>query len=233
MIFAAEIGLNHDGNFELIYEMIRQAKLAGADVVKFQFGWRNKPDEINHFDYERVSRLKDWCDYWEVELLASIFTEEALDLAHHIRLERYKIASRTVLDNPQLCKRILSEGKETFVSVGMWDKEEFPFGPPDGQTLRYIYCRSKYPTYPQDMVNMPAYFTASNYYGYSDHLQGIEGCLLAIARGAQYVEKHFTLNKNSKVIRDHVLSATPDEFRQLTELGKPLGRLVKMIASGR
>ena len=38
MIFIAELGLNHDGNFDLIYEMIRQAKISGANIAKFQFG---------------------------------------------------------------------------------------------------------------------------------------------------------------------------------------------------
>ena len=43
MIFIAELGLNHDGNFDLIYEMIKESKLAGADIAKFQFGYK----EIN------------------------------------------------------------------------------------------------------------------------------------------------------------------------------------------
>jgi sialic acid synthase SpsE len=233
MLFIAEIGLNHDGNFDLAYEMIKQAKLAGADIVKFQFGWRNKPDEINFIDEKRAEELKAWCDYWDIEMMASIITEEALELAHYIQPKRYKIASRTVIDKPELCERILSEGKETFVSLGMWDKKEFPFGKPDSEKLRYIYCRSKYPCYPQDMIGMPDKFDTNGYYGYSDHLHGIEGCLLAIARGAQFIEKHFTLNRTSKVIRDHVLSATPPEFRQLTELGRPLTKLVEVVNSGK
>jgi N,N'-diacetyllegionaminate synthase len=233
MLFVAEIGMNHDGNFDLAYELIRQAKLAGADIAKFQFGWRDKPDEINHIDRNRAAQLKDWCDYWEIEMLASIITEDALDLVHHIGLQRYKIASRTVVDKPDLCKRILDEGKETYVALGFWEGEDFPFGKPDGEKLRYIYCRSKYPTYPQDLVGLPERFDPLEYYGYSDHLHGTEACLLAVARGAQYIEKHFTWNKTSKVIRDHILSATPDEFRQLTELGKPMARLVQAVASGR
>ena len=48
MIFIAEIGLNHNGNLDLCHELIRQAKLAGADIAKFQLGWRAKKDEINH-----------------------------------------------------------------------------------------------------------------------------------------------------------------------------------------
>ena len=229
MLFVAEIGLNHDGNFDLAYELIRQAKLAGADIAKFQFGWRNKPDEINFIDLDRASKLKEWCDYWGLEMLASIITEDALDLAHHIGMQRFKIASRTVIDNPALCARILSEGKETFVSLGMWEGKNFPFGEPDGKCLRYIFCRSKYPAYPNDLVGLPERFHPYGYYGYSDHLHGIEACLLAVARGAQYIEKHFTLNKTSRVIRDHVLSATPTEFRSLAELGRPLSKLVETI----
>jgi sialic acid synthase SpsE len=229
MLFVAEIGMNHDGNFNLAYELIRQAKLAGADIAKFQFGWRDKPDEINHIDKERAAQLKDWCDYWEIEMLASIITPEALDLAHHIQLRRYKIASRTVVDKPELCRQIFDEGKETFVALGFYEGEGFPFGNPDGERLRYIWCRSKYPTYPQDMAGLPEHFDPLGYYGYSDHMHGIEGCLLAVARGAQYIEKHFTWNKTSQVIRDHVMSATPDEFRRLTEHGKPLARLVRVV----
>ena len=48
--FVAEIGLNHNGNFDLCQEMIKQAKFAGADVVKFQLGWRSQENEINHID---------------------------------------------------------------------------------------------------------------------------------------------------------------------------------------
>lgn len=229
MLTVAEIGLNYDGNLDLAYELIRQAKLAGADIAKFQFGWRSEPGEINHMNAERATRLKSWCDYVGIEMLASIFTEEALGWAHHINLGRYKIASRTVVDDPALCKRILAEGKPTYVSLGMWEREGFPFGDPDGTNLHYLYCRSKYPTAPQDLIDMPECFEPQGYYGYSDHFQGIEACLLAIARGAQYIEKHFTLNKTSQVIRDHVVSTTPEELSQLARLGKPLARLVQVV----
>lgn len=230
MLFVAEIGLNYDGNLDLAYELIRQAKLAGANIAKFQFGWRDRVDEINFIDYERAKKLKSWCEYWDIEILASIITEEAFTLAQSIGMERYKIASRTVVDNPSLCERILSEGKETFVSLGMWKEQHFPFGKPDGKKLRYIYCRSVYPTHPEDLLDMPERFSDHGYYGYSDHSHGIEACILAVARGALYIEKHFTLNKTSQVIRDHVLSATPEEFKQLTQVGNSLGKLVRFMA---
>lgn len=229
MIFVAEIGMNHNGNFDLAYELIRQAKFSGASVAKFQFGWRDKPGEINQIDLARAQQLKDWCEYLEIEMLASLITENALELARAIDLRRYKIASRTVIDKPELCEAILSDGKETFVSLGMWDEPDWPFGPPS-EKLHYIYCRSKYPTYPSDLKDLPASFSPEAFYGYSDHCQGISACLLAISRGARLIEKHFTLNKSSQVIRDHTLSAIPQEFGEMTRLGWELHRLAKVVA---
>src|SRR5207245_5930118 len=138
VMLVAHIGMNYAGNLDLAHELIRQSKWAGADIAKFQFGWRDKPGEINCLDKDKVALLKSWCDYWNIEMMASIIMEEALDLAHHINLPRYKIASRTVRDNPKLCKKIMDEGKETFVSLGMWEGAGFPFGKPNDR-LRYIY----------------------------------------------------------------------------------------------
>jgi len=232
LLLVAEIGLNHDGNWDLACELIRLAKWAGADIAKFQLGWRSKPDEMNHIDYDRGMKLKAACASTGVEFMASLFTEDALKLAHDLELERYKIASRTVVDDPRLCERILAEGKPTYVSLGMWGGKGFPFGNPDGKVLHYIFCRSKYPTTAKDLADMPRQFGHHGYFGYSDHLLGTEACLLAIARGARYVEKHFTINKASQVIRDHVLSASPGEFKELAEIGRPLAQLVEMIRTG-
>jgi sialic acid synthase SpsE len=46
VLFIAEIGLNHNGNFGLLYELIKQASSSGADIAKFQLGWRANKDEI-------------------------------------------------------------------------------------------------------------------------------------------------------------------------------------------
>ena len=74
----------------------------------------------------------------------------------------------------------------------------------------------------KDLKNFPKDFNKSPYEGFSDHTVGIETSLLAISRGAKVIEKHFTLNKSDTTIRDHALSATPDEFKLLTNLGKDI-----------
>jgi len=225
----AEIGMNHDGRWDRAYEMIRRASLAGADVAKFQFGWRDKPGEINHITPELAKSLKDWCDYWEVEFMASVITDEGMDLAAGVNPDRYKIASRTVVDNPGLVKRALATGKEVFVSLGWWKEEGWPMGPPS-DTLRYIYCVSEYPTYPEALKGLPTRFGPDTYYGYSDHFHGVDGCLMALSRGAKFIETHFTLDKaHESVHNDHILSTTPDEFELLNTYGRSLYRLSRVL----
>ena len=225
-LFVAEIGMNADGNFDLNYELIRAAKWAGADIAKFQVGWRNGVDEINHMNAERLQLLKKWCAQFDIEFMASIITPEAWTLVKAVGMDRYKIASRTVGGDPQLCKDILAEGKEVFMSLGMYEGEGFPF---EAKNLKYLWCKSKYPCRYEDLETLPEWF--DKFYGYSDHLMGIEGCLLALSRGANLIEKHFTLNKTSRVIRDHGLSATPEEFRQMVTWGRDVWNLTMHLKS--
>lgn len=215
MLLVAEIGMNYNGDWNLARKLIRQAKHSGADIAKFQFGWRCAPGDINAMDAGQRRQLKSWCEEEGIEMMASLITDEALDWARELKLPRCKIASRTVVDHPELCRKILAEGKPTYVSLGMWNRPDLPFGPPDGKTLFYIYCRSKYPTALSDLTGFPERFSAGGYYGYSDHCLDLSACFQAIERGALYLEKHFTMDKSSTVIRDHALSATPEEFSLL------------------
>lgn len=231
-LIVAEIGMNHDGRWDRAYELIKQASAAGAHIAKFQFGWRYTKGEINHITPELAVRLREWCDFHGIEFMPSIISDEALDLARCTGARRYKVASRTVIQNPALVEKVLAEGKETFVSLGWWLKEGrkgWPFGPPS-ESLRYIFCHSIYPTYPAQLRGLPESFGRDGYYGWSDHTHGIEAALIAIARGAQFIEKHFTLEKSTvSVHNDHILSATPDELRQLADLGGRMSKLTGVL----
>ena len=57
MKFIAECGLNHNGNLDLTYELVRQSSFSGADIVKFQLGWRGGKDEMNHLDKDRLTKI--------------------------------------------------------------------------------------------------------------------------------------------------------------------------------
>ena len=81
MLFIAEIGLNHNGNLDLVFELIKQAKYSGANIVKFQLGWRSKEGEMNHINLEYLKKIDAWCKYFDIEFMVSIFTHDAYKLA--------------------------------------------------------------------------------------------------------------------------------------------------------
>jgi len=223
MIFVAEIGMNHNGNFNLCYELIKQAKYAGADIAKFQLGWRDKKGEINQIDHKIIKKLLMWGKHFEIEIMFSIISENAFQMIKKYKMNKYKIASRTLIDNISLAKKIINLKKITYISLGMWKNKKLPF---KNKNVKYLWCKSLYPTYNEHLKNFPKKFISNKYYGYSDHSIGIEMSLLAISRGAQLIEKHFTLDKSSNVIRDHALSATPEEFRQMVNIGKEIEKKV-------
>jgi sialic acid synthase SpsE len=211
MIFVAECGSMHKGDPAIAYEMMRQAKRCGADVAKFQLG-HVSTDRVRYIDL-MAPQLAAWAKQLDIEFMASIFSFEGLEVARKIGQRRYKIPHQRADDEP-LVQAVLSDGKETFVSSSRWA---------DKLCVRNIYATHLYPTYP-DQLEMPEDFL--EYYGYSDHSHGIEPCLLAIARGAKYIEKHFCLDKTDLATRDTPFSATPDEFSDLVRIGRPLGSLV-------
>lgn len=221
LIFIAEIGLNHNGNFGLFFELIKQSALAGADYAKFQLGWRNGEGEINQLGNKEVELIIKCCEYHNIKPLFSIFNQDAWLLVQKFNFDSYKIASRTVIDNKALVQEIIDAGKLTFISLGM-TAEVSPFGM--RENVSYFWCRSEYPAYPWNLTKMPKSFLENKVEGYSDHSVGIEVPLMAIMRGATIIEKHFTLDKSDTTIRDHALSASPSEFRQLVELGRAIKR---------
>lgn len=215
--FIAEIGMNHNGNYGLFFELIKQASQAGADFAKFQLGWRAKKGEINNLGADEVKLIVNCCEYHGIRPLFSIFNQQAYKIAKKFDFDAYKIASRTVVDNRKLVKEILKEGKRTFISLGMTN-EKNPFG--SDKNIEYLWCKSEYPALPWSLQSIPKDFLKNNLSGYSDHSIGIEISLMAIMRGARVIEKHFTLDKSDTTIRDHALSATPSEFLNLVTLGR-------------
>ena len=227
MIFIAEIGMNYNGNFSLCYELIKQAKLSGADIAKFQLGWRDKPGEINQLNLKKVNQIIKWCNQFNIEPMFSIITEDAYKIIKKVKIKRIKIASRSLKFDLDLVKKIIKQNskKELIISLGMWNKRKLPF---KKKNIKYLWCCSKYPTFNEDLKKFPKKFSVKDYYGYSDHTIGIETCLLAISRGAQIIERHFTLDKSNTTIRDHALSATPNEFRDLVNLGREINKKINL-----
>lgn len=233
MLLVADIGPAEGVTVDLLYEVLKQASRAGADVAKFRLYGPDQTGGVDRLDPEVAQRLQKWCRWWDIRSLVSVDSERALEVATKLDPDGYTFEPQTVFDQPHIVEWALEETKPSFIPLGWWDQQKFPFGSPDRQR-RYIYCRPDGPTYPHQLQNMPSGFGAEGYFGYRDRMHGIEGCLLAISRGARYIEKPFTLDRLLQSGQSQqVCEAIPTQLRQLHELGRPLGRLADTIGSRR
>ncbi len=214
--YVAELGSNHKGEKSLAYEMIRQAKMAGADIAKFQLGHRNKGSSPSqHMRYapmEWVEDLTKWCDDMGIRFMASIFSRDALGLAESVGMKEYKIAHQVALDPEQapLVASIIATNKPVYISgVTHSAPNAYPI---------YVHAGN----YPEYEPHMPKDFPSSGWYGYSSHAFGAGDKLLAVARGARFVEAHTTLNKTETSIRDNHFALDFDEFGDMVKYGNEI-----------
>ncbi len=234
LIICAEIGINHDGDMDLCHEMIRQAAISGADLVKFQLYepkilFQNEPHLISEgercqFTYNQFQQVLEWCNEENIEPFASVFDETRLEWTEKFNFKQYKIASRTVSKTPGFAKTIAGLGKPTYVSLGMCTTQRGIDLFSAYNNVKLLYCVSKYPASYTSYKHQPKSYTESAYCGISDHTLGIETSLVAIGRGAKFVEKHFTLSKTMKG-SDHKCSITPDELHILSTYGRLMEKI--------
>lgn len=217
----AEACDNHMGDLNVAKEMALQAKLAGADCVKYQ---HHLPDEemlpdvpmSSNFDiplYEFLKlhalkiedhiELKRYCDEIGITYLCTPFSyKAACELEEAGIAYAFKIGSGEMTDIPSL-KKIASFGKPMIISSGMCTLEELDrtynalkgLGTP----LAFTNCLSEYPPIYED-VNLGVLKIMQERYpgvviGHSDHTPDLYTCYAAVAYGASIIEKHVILNK--------------------------------------
>lgn len=244
-IIIAEIGENHIGDWNLACKMVVSAAEAGADIVKFQSyrgkdfkgddpekEWFTKVELSNEVHFE----LKRFAEENGVEFLSSPFSlERAKFLCEKINLKKIKIASGMMM-NFKVLDYLNTAGIETiYFSTGMATLDEIKQSLSHLNNIPHIYllhCVTQYPC-KNEQANLNAIITLQKEFnlpvGYSDHTIGIDACVAAVALGASVIEKHFTFDKNCPEGTDHILSATPDEFKTMVERIK---RVEKMLGSG-
>ncbi|MDA7857733.1 N-acetylneuraminate synthase [Gammaproteobacteria bacterium] len=80
-----------------------------------------------------------------------------------------------------------------------------------------LHCTTEYPA-PFEDINLFAMDTLSAAFGlrvgFSDHSEGIAVAIAAVARGAEVIEKHFTLDKTMEG-PDHKASLNPEELEAM------------------
>lgn len=229
MEIIAEIGQNHNGDMSLACELIHAAKENGADVAKFQLYDAKmifSPENNEWYEYNCKTEIKlqdlhllvEECNKAKIEFMASVFDVERVAWLEEVGVYRYKIASRSIFDS-RLIETIIATGKPIIASLGMWREQ----GLPSMQTnadLHFLYCVSKYPT-PLEDVKLKQVDFENRYSGISDHTIGITVGVVAFSRGAQILEKHFTLDPKMYG-PDHMCSMTPDELNTLNKFRKEI-----------
>lgn len=251
----AEVGECFNGSMERAQRMIREAAQAGCDVVKFQI---LDMDEVStedpeyewfckiELDKEKIKLLKKWAADEHIDIL---FTPVSLKTASFLveeGVQTVKIAS-SFIRKRELIEYINDHFERVYVSTGMADLEEVRKTIhllKNPKEVIILHCISEYPTGPlleqrglkaldeQDahlnMIKILRQEFPTFKIGYSDHTDGIFAPVIAAAMGAEVLEKHFTLDRQTPIRNyiqkkeymgtDHVLSVEADDLKKMVEL---------------
>lgn len=170
--------------------------------------------------------LFDCCLEKKIQFISTPFDLESIDLLHDLGLQIFKIPSGEITNLPYL-RRIGKLGRRVILSTGMARLGEIEDAllvlQEAGSSLSVItilHCNTAYPT-PFDDVNLRAMLTIRAAFpgvevGYSDHTQGIDIPIAAVAMGATVIEKHFTLDRTLPG-PDHKASLVPKELHEMIQ----------------
>lgn len=213
MTIVAECGLNHNGDMELAKRMISLAKINGSDLVKFQLYDSDKIPSIDwhrkaELSFEQAKMLFDYGASVGIEVFFSVFDVERVRWCEEIGVKRYKIAY-SQQNNRELIN-LITEYDAPLGSLIISTDNTRLWG-----DVKFLYCVPLYPT-PLECIN---FYKMDDFDGFSDHTIGLDASKIALARGAEIIEKHFTLDKNMEG-PDHKLSMTPGELRELVRWQK-------------
>ena len=244
----AEIGGNHEGDFNYAMELTKRAIEADVDVIKYQIYTGNSlvnkiesPDRFKHFNKFELTKdqhinLANICTKNNVQYSASIWDISVLNWIDPF-LKFYKIGSGDLTAYP-LLSSIASKGKPIILSTGLSNlkeiiatvnflKKENPIYNKK-ENLSILQCTSLYPNNIKD-ANLNVITTLKQNFnypiGYSDHTKGSLALKTAYTMGAEILEFHFTDSRTNKKFRDHHISLTKNEVLDLIKSIKEISIL--------
>lgn len=242
----AEAGVNHNGDLALAKKLVDAAKAAGVDAVKFQtfkseeivtpeaeqakYQTENTGKKESQYEmlkrlelsYDDFRELKEYCDKVGIMFLSTPHScKDDVDLVAEL-CPAIKVGSGDLTNLPIL-KYIAEKQLPIILSTGMANMEEVREAVETilsiNNQLVLLHCTTNYPTALNE-VNLRAMETIEKEFnlptGYSDHTEGINVSLAAVALGACMIEKHFTLDRNMEG-PDHKASLEPNELKQLVD----------------
>lgn len=237
-LLIAEIGGNHEGNFEYAKQLCKLAIESNSDYVKFQIysgdglvSAVESPDRNKHFKkfeltIDQHKHLAEMVLNADLKYVASVWDIESLDWIDPY-MTFYKIGSGDLTAYPviaEIAKRkkpiIISTGlsteKEVIDTVAFIQKQDPMYCNPEN--LGILQCTSMYPIeYSDANLNVMARFKELTglAVGYSDHTTDSKALQYAYAMGAEILEFHFTDTREGKDFRDHKVSLTKEDVWDL------------------
>lgn len=167
---------------------------------------------------DEFAELKSYCASVGIEFLSTPFSEAAADLLERVGVQAFKISSGDLTHLPML-RHIAAKGLPIILSTGMGTLSDIEAAlgaitSTGNDKVSILHCVSNYPAAPED-CNLAAMDTIAKAFGlpvgWSDHTLGSAISWAAVARGAQIIEKHITLDQ-SLPGPDHKASMEPAEF---------------------
>jgi N,N'-diacetyllegionaminate synthase len=208
------------------FQTFRAERVVTPDAPKAAYQLRNTG--IVESQYEMLRRLElpqeahrelmSYCSEHGILFMSTPFDEDSADFLDELGIAVFKLPSGEITNLPFIT-HVARKGKPLIVSTGMacMSEVETAVGSITAAGNRdfvLLHCVSNYPAEPAD-VNLRAMRTMLETFnvpvGYSDHTQGIEVSLAAVALGACVIEKHFTLSRDLPG-PDHRASLEPDEL---------------------
>lgn len=244
IIFIAEIGINHEGSVKKAKNLIKLAKKAGADAVKFQSFTLEKycsTDEVER--YKRLKKFslteKEFYDLYKFSKKIGInFFSTAVTEDYVKKLAKYsevvKVASGDMSFTPVI-EQIINSKVKAIISTGMHNFNEVKnllsfIVKRKGKkyllkNIALMHCTTSYPPNLEDLnINIIRTFKEkfNLTIGYSNHILDQAACITAIANGAKIIEVHFTDKRKDKKFHDHFISYEPAELKSLIEFSKKI-----------
>jgi N,N'-diacetyllegionaminate synthase len=207
---------------KLVSKAAKQAEYQQRNIGKQDEGQLAmlKKLELSQADHEE---LIVYCKEKGIRFFSTAFDMDSIDYLHSLNMGLWKIPSGEITNYPYL-RKIAQYQEPVILSTGMCELSDIEaalnvllkFGVKKEQ-ITILHCNTEYPT-PFADVNLKAMLEIGEKFGvqigYSDHTEGIEVPIAAVALGATVVEKHFTLDKNMEG-PDHKASLEPDELKSM------------------
>ncbi|MCK5018655.1 MAG: N-acetylneuraminate synthase family protein [Candidatus Peribacteraceae bacterium] len=234
----AEISGNHGGDLLTARALVIAAKAAGADAVKTQMftpSGMTLDSDLAHFKakepwnrklydlykttalpYKWIPELQKIAKELAIELFTSVYDLESLSQAEKFNMPRYKIASFEI-NYTELLEAVAKTQKPVILSIGTATEQEIRDAVKILGNPILLKCISKYPN-DLDDLNLATIADMKDRFGcrvgFSDHTIGIFAASIAVAAGAEVVEKHITMDKTGP---DGGFSLLPSEFMAMVE----------------